>query len=151
MTLDAFSKDTGYPAHRSACMRPGHRLPQRHSKRSIELLLEKLMKRRACSRNPCAARRPSILRRKKKVCWNSARITAGTIDFYTADELAEVPGDFSASEMVKSVTGVDNVCERSAALKSGGEVVVKKMAENGVTMAVAMIDYRPTWEWKQDE
>ena len=52
--------------------------------------------------------------------------------------------------MVKSVTGVDNVCERSAALKAGGEVVVKKMAEGGVTMAVAMKEYRPDWEWKDE-
>ena len=64
--------------------------------------------------------------------------------------LAEVPGDFSGSEMVKSVTGVDNVCERSAVLKAGGEIVVKKMAENGVTMAVAMKEYRPDWEWKDE-
>jgi len=51
--------------------------------------------------------------------------------------------------MVKSVTGVDNVCERSAARKSDGEVIVKKMAENGVTMAVAIKEYKPNWEWKK--
>ena len=72
------------------------------------------------------------------------------IDFYSSNELAEVPGEFSASEMVRSVTGVDNVCERSAALKAGGEIVVKKMAEGGVTMAVAMKEYRPDWEWKDE-
>ena len=79
------------------------------------------------------------------------------IDFYSSDELTEVPGDFSGSEMVKSVTGVDNVCERSAALKAGadcgpaaGSIVLKKMAENGVTMAVAMKEYRPDWEWKDE-
>ena len=35
------------------------------------------------------------------------------------------------------VTGVDNVCERSAAKGSGGRIIVPKQAGNGVTMAVA--------------
>ncbi len=33
---------------------------------------------------------------------------------YTAEELQAVPGTYSASEFVSGVTGVDNVCERSA-------------------------------------
>ena len=33
---------------------------------------------------------------------------------YSAEELGEVPGEFSGSEFVMSVTGVDNVCERAA-------------------------------------
>ncbi len=55
----------------------------------------------------------------------------------TADELRAVPGEFTGSEFVASVTGVDNVCERAAAL-SGGELVVKKRALNGVTVAAAL-------------
>lgn len=56
---------------------------------------------------------------------------------YSAEELKAVEGDFSASEFVKSVTGVDNVCERSAVLHSGGQLVIKKHSFNGVTVAVA--------------
>ncbi len=37
------------------------------------------------------------------------------VTFYTAAELNAVPGDFSASGFVRNVTGVDCVCERSAA------------------------------------
>ena len=33
---------------------------------------------------------------------------------YSAEELGEVPGEFTGSEFVMSVTGVDNVCERAA-------------------------------------
>ena len=33
---------------------------------------------------------------------------------YSAEELSEVPGEFSGSDFVMSVTGVDNVCERAA-------------------------------------
>ena len=58
------------------------------------------------------------------------------IAFYTAQELQQVEGAFTPSTFVKSVTGVDNVCERSALL--GAErLIVKKTALNGVTVAVA--------------
>ncbi len=57
--------------------------------------------------------------------------------FYTPDELAEVEGDFTPSEFVKSVTGVDNVCER-AALKEADKLIVRKKALNGVTVAVGL-------------
>jgi cobalt-precorrin 5A hydrolase len=57
---------------------------------------------------------------------------------FTAAELAAAPGSFTASEFVKNVTGVDNVCERSAVLGSGGgRLLLKKNAGNGVTAAVA--------------
>lgn len=56
---------------------------------------------------------------------------------YTAAELREAEGDFTPSEFVKSVTGVDNVCERAAVL-GGGTLVVKKQAADGVTVAAAL-------------
>lgn len=59
------------------------------------------------------------------------------IRFYTAQELAAVEGDFTPSAFVKSVTGVDNVCER-AALKNAGRLLVRKTAGNGVTVALAV-------------
>ena len=61
-----------------------------------------------------------------------------------------MPGDFAASPFVERVTGVDNVCERSAVLGSGGEILVKKQAGNGVTMALALAPYSPDWRWKDE-
>ena len=58
------------------------------------------------------------------------------IAFYSAEQLSAVPGCFSTSEFVRNTVGVDNVCERAAAA-SGGEIIVKKTAINGVTAAVA--------------
>lgn len=58
------------------------------------------------------------------------------LEFYTAAQLAAVPGSFSKSEFVKHTVGVDNVCERAAAA-AGGAIIVKKTALNGVTVAVA--------------
>lgn len=62
---------------------------------------------------------------------------------YTAEELAAVAGQFTPSEFVRGVTGVENVCERAAVLGSGGgELLVKKCGANGVTAAIAREDWR---------
>lgn len=60
---------------------------------------------------------------------------------YTAEELKAVPGEFSSSQRVLQVTGVDNVCERAAVLAGGG-LIVQKTAKNGVTLAVAKQNWR---------
>ena len=56
---------------------------------------------------------------------------------YSAEDLKAASGDFTPSAFVKEVTGVDSVCERAAVLASGGGLAVKKIAENGVTFALA--------------
>ena len=71
------------------------------------------------------------------------------LETYSAQELAAVPGAFSASGFVKSITGVDNVCERSALLGSGGTLIIKKNAGDGVTMAVAVEPYAPDWSYNE--
>ena len=58
------------------------------------------------------------------------------VDFYTAQQLNAVPGQFTPSGFVSSVTGVDNVCER-AAMVGADRIIVKKTACSGVTVAVA--------------
>ena len=58
------------------------------------------------------------------------------VEFYTAEELSAVEGDFTPSDFVRSVTGVDNVCER-AALRNGSRLLVRKTARDGVTVALA--------------
>ena len=69
---------------------------------------------------------------------------------YPAEQLREVEGQFTPSAFVKGVTGVDNVCERSAVLASGGTLCQGKTARDGITMAVALAPYQPNWRW-QDE
>ena len=58
------------------------------------------------------------------------------VTFFFAEELKSVPGDFTPSAFVQSITGVDNVCER-AALIGAEKLIVKKTARNGVTVALA--------------
>lgn len=59
------------------------------------------------------------------------------IDFYSAEQLREVNGDFTQSEFVKSITGVDNVCERAAMIASD-RLLVNKTPISGVTVAVGL-------------
>ena len=63
------------------------------------------------------------------------------IEFYTASQLEAVEGEFTPSDFVRRTTGVDNVCERAAAL-GGGQIIIKKTARDGVTVAAA-VEY---WE-----
>lgn len=79
---------------------------------------------------------------------------------YTSEELQSVEGEFTPSHFVGSITGVDNVCERSAALdcikqrlhagtrnKTGGyRMIQKKVAGDGVTVAIAMEDWSVKFE-----
>ena len=66
---------------------------------------------------------------------------------FSAEELMQVPGSFSASPFVAGQVGADNVCERSAVLGSGnGTLIMKKTAENGMTMAVAFENRRICFE-----
>lgn len=59
---------------------------------------------------------------------------------YTAAELEQVSGSLSSSDFVKKVTGVSNICERSAlAGNNKARLIMPKQAGNGVTAAAAII------------
>lgn len=60
------------------------------------------------------------------------------LSFHTAEELKTVPGEFTASDFVKEITGVDCVCER-AALFGADKLIIKKTALEGVTVAAALV------------
>ena len=70
-----------------------------------------------------------------------------SVSCYSADELLAVPGEFSGSPFVASITGVDNICERAAVKASdNGKLLVKKYSNNGVTVAVAIDKGVMKWE-----
>ncbi len=61
------------------------------------------------------------------------------VNFYTAEQLNSVSGEFTPSSFVKSITGVNNVCERSAVCDArGGKLILRKTSADGVTLAVAV-------------
>ncbi|MBQ9347409.1 MAG: cobalamin biosynthesis protein [Oscillibacter sp.] len=69
---------------------------------------------------------------------------------YTAEELRQVPGAFTASAFVEETVGVGNVCERAAVLGAGEQdgtavLLVKKYAGEGVALAAAQRPVRLDW------
>lgn len=69
------------------------------------------------------------------------------VDFIThsAGELRGVEGSLSQSSFVEEITGVDNVCERSA-LAGGGTLILHKMVYEGVTVALAIKPFNGSFE-----
>ena len=73
-----------------------------------------------------------------------------TFNIYTKDELNEIEGEFSDSDFVKSVAGVDTVCERASLAGSvSKKLFIKKTVKNSVTVAACIDDYAVSFEYKQ--
>ncbi len=68
-----------------------------------------------------------------------------TFKTFSSQQLNEVSGEFKPSPFVSSVTGTDNVCERSV-VAAGGNVVVKKTIVEGLTFALAVKPMSLTWQ-----
>lgn len=70
------------------------------------------------------------------------------LTFFSAQELQSAPGNFSSSAFVEQTVGVDNVCERAAvcAAGEGAVLLVRKIAGNGVTIAIAQEKWRVCFE-----
>ncbi len=64
------------------------------------------------------------------------------IPFITYDSqfLMSIEGDFSSSDFVKEKTGTDNVCERSVMAYGCRRLIVKKIAEDGMTFAAGVLE-----------
>lgn len=85
----------------------------------------------------------------KKICSiNLKQTEKGLTDFckenglpfqtFDSDTLMNVSGTFHRSEFVGSVTGADNVCERSAVAGSSGTLLIKKTIKDHITVAAAL-------------
>ena len=66
---------------------------------------------------------------------------------FSAEELAQAEGEFTASPFVQATVGVDNVCERAAVRAAGGgQLLLRKTATGGVTAALAAEGWRVCFE-----
>lgn len=71
-------------------------------------------------------------------------------NIFTRDELNNIEGEFSDSAFVKSIAGVDTVCERAAMAGSvSKKLFIKKTVKNSVTVAACIDDYTVSFEYKQ--
>ncbi len=68
----------------------------------------------------------------------------------SAETLAAVEGEFTASAFVGKVTGVDNVCERAAVLAGGGPLLFRKQSRDAVTVAASSPDRRVCFTGKPE-
>ncbi len=63
-------------------------------------------------------------------------------EFYSDKELNSLVGEFTSSAFVKSITNVDNVCERSAVFANkNSKLILKKQSENGITIALSQSEW----------
>ena len=66
---------------------------------------------------------------------------------FEEEELKQAEGEFTSSEFVKTITGVNNVCERSAVLGAEqGSLIKNKTGRNGVTTALALRNWEVHFE-----
>ena len=72
---------------------------------------------------------------------------------FSAEDLMIVTGTFTQSAFVKEITGVDNVCERSAVLGAGSDcedsLIFRKHVYDGVTVALAVRTFAPDFRWTE--
>ena len=105
-------------------------------KEAIRALVEETLERAGIDRRAVKCAASIDLKADERGLLDYCAENGWPIAFYTAEELLAVKGEFTPSAFVKSVTGVDNVCERAALLEAE-RVIVPKTARNGVTVAVA--------------
>lgn len=74
---------------------------------------------------------------------------------YSSSQLNALEGNYSESDFVKSVAGVDNVCERSASMGSlSKKLIIRKTIKNSVTVAACMDEFKVDFnyqDWSNDE
>ncbi len=58
---------------------------------------------------------------------------------YSAEELASVDGEFTASAFVQQMTGVDNICERACMAAGCERLLIRKTARDGMTAAAGLL------------
>ncbi len=79
------------------------------------------------------------LKRNEVAILELSRKMRTPVRFHTAEDLMSLEGEFTRSEFVHSVTAVDCVCERSAVIEGGGELIRRKTVDSGMTLAIARV------------
>ena len=114
------------------------------TKEQIEALVKKVMAQNQFSMHSIGKIASIDLKQEEQGLLDFCEAYHGEFLTYSREDLEKVSCEegFSESSFVKGITGVGNVCERSA-LKASGQtrLIQKKAAENGVTVAIALEKY----------
>jgi cobalt-precorrin 5A hydrolase len=104
---------------------------------TIEAAIEKALDMAGVSKAMLAGIASIDLKAKEPGLLEACRRLNLELMVFSAEELSCVNDSVSKSEFVEKITGVDNVCERSAIAASGGKLILKKQIFGRVTVAVA--------------
>lgn len=116
-------------------------------KERVEALFSRVLEENCLDRRAIASLSSIDLKKDEAALHSLAQSLHIPFGCYSAEELKEVQGEFTPSSFVSSITGVDNVCERSAVRAAdGGKLIIKKTPQDGVTAAVAVINRRIHFE-----
>jgi cobalt-precorrin 5A hydrolase len=117
----------------------------------VENLLYKVLKEQSISVHAIEKLCSIDIKKEEEALNQLAEKLRVPFEVFSAEELAHVEGEFTASDFVNSITGVDNVSERAAVLGSHGRLIVKKQILNGVTLALAVRDENYNWSTEIDQ
>ena len=82
------------------------------------------------------------LKKEEEGIIQAAEVFRVSFNTYSAEELNSIQGQFSNSDFVKKIAGVDTVCERAAIMGSESKrLIISKIVINSVTVAAAVDDY----------
>jgi len=82
------------------------------------------------------------LKKEEEGIIKTSEIFKVSFNTYTKEELNSIEGNFTESDFVKKIAGVDTVCERAAIMGSSSKkLIIKKSIVNSVTVAAAIDDY----------
>ncbi len=82
------------------------------------------------------------LKKEEEGIKKAAEVFRVPFNTYSRDELNNIQGQFSNSDFVRKIAGVDTVCERAAIIGSESKkMIINKTVVNSVTVAAAIDDY----------
>lgn len=114
-------------------------------KEQIEAFVKRIMEQNHCSMGSIKRVASIDLKKEEPGLLAFCEAYDAELFTYSREELEAVSWEegFSESAFVREITGLGNVCERSALKASEGtRLIQRKVAENGVTVAIALEDYR---------
>lgn len=113
---------------------------------TLEEVVEECLRKEAIIWKQVRAITTIDIKKDEKAILMLAQKNGIAVSTFSAEELADVEGEYTPSAFVKKQTGVDNVCERAAMAycKGKGELILRKTAKEGVTVAIAKKDWRVT-------
>lgn len=89
------------------------------------------------------------LKKDEEAIIKTARIFKVPFFTYSKDELNKINGQFSKSNFVNSITGVDTVCERAAIIGSNShKLIINKTVKKSITVAVAIDNFDIDFKYK---